>query len=354
MSRSVLLVGNFLSASGRAPGVCEGLAERLSRSGWSVVTTSRQPGRLRRLFDILHTVRSRRHDYDVAHVEVYSGLAFLWAELACRELRRLGKPYSLTLHGGNLPAFGRRWPRRVRALLRAADVVTSPSGFLREELRGFRDDILLVPNPLEIERYPFRLRAAPRPRLVWLRGFHEIYDPALAPRVVAALRGDVPDVSLRMIGPDLGDGSLSRARQEAERLGVRDRVEFAGPVAKAAVPSALSEGDVLLNTSRVDNAPVSVVEAMACGLLVVSTSVGGIPHLVESGRTGLLVPPGDAAGMADAVRRLLREPGLAARVSEAGRRAAEKSDWSRVLARWEEILGTLSGDRARAPLTDAV
>ena len=233
-------------------------------------------------------------------------------------------------------------------------MVTSPSDFLRQELRRFRDDILLVPNPLEIERYPFRLRDAPGTRLVWLRRFHEIYDPELAPKVVAALRDEFPDVSLRMVGPDGGDGSLARTREEAERLRVRDRVEFVGPVAKAAVPAVLSEADVFLNTTRVDNAPVSVIEAMACGLCVVSTSVGGIPYLIENGRSGLLVPPGDAAAMAEAVRRLLREAGIARRVSEGGRRVAEKSDWSRVLASWEAILGRLSGDRMSASLPDAV
>ena len=194
MRGAVLLVGNFLSGAGMAPGVCEGLAERLSMRGWSVVTASRERGRLRRLLDIVRTVWSRRHAYDAAQVDVYSGPAFFWAEIAVFELRRLGRPHCLTLHGGNLPAFARRWPRRVRALLRGADAVTSPSGFLRQELRPFRGDIQLVPNPLEIERYPFRVRAEPRPRLVWLRSFHDIYNPLLGPRVVAALRAEFPDV----------------------------------------------------------------------------------------------------------------------------------------------------------------
>ncbi|HEX2205773.1 MAG TPA: glycosyltransferase family 4 protein, partial [Longimicrobium sp.] len=118
----------------------------------------------------------------------------------------------------------------------------------------------------------------------------------------------------------------------------------AGPVPKAEVPARLAEGDVYLNTPRADNTPVTVLEAMACGLCVVSTEVGGIPYLLDDGGDALLVPPGDAEAMAAAVLRLLRDPALAGRLSRAGRRKAEGCDWSAVLPRWEGLLaGTVEG-----------
>src|SRR5579883_2396755 len=81
-SGTVLLVGNFLSASGGSRGVCEELALRLSGAGWTVFTTSSQPRRLLRLWDMLRTAYGRRLEYAVAQVDVYSGPAFVWAELA--------------------------------------------------------------------------------------------------------------------------------------------------------------------------------------------------------------------------------------------------------------------------------
>ncbi|MFL6203626.1 MAG: glycosyltransferase, partial [Thermoanaerobaculia bacterium] len=96
--------------------------------------------------------------------------------------------------------------------------------------------------------------------------------------------------------------------------------------------------DVFLNTNRVDNAPVSVLEAAAFGLPVVSTDVGGIPCLLRDGEEALLVPEGNAEAMAGAVRRLLDEPGLAGRLSAAGREVAERSSWERVRRLWEEAL----------------
>lgn len=340
--RSILFVGNFLTPSGiKVRGVSEDVAERLAALGWSVLTTSGQVSAPRRLADMVATVWRRRADYSVAHVDVFSGRAFVWAEAVGWTLRRAGKPFALTLHGGNLPSFARRWPRRVRALLRAAAIVTAPSRYLLEAMRAYRDDLHLLPNPIDAGAYPFRPRAVPRPHLVWLRSFHRIYNPELAPAVVARLAADYPDVRLSMIGPDKGDGSLERTQCAAEALGVADRVVMPGGVAKRTVAAWLNTGDIFLNTTDVDNTPISVLEAMACGPCVVSTSVGGIPYLLNHEHDALLVSPGDASAMASAVRRLLEEPGLAGRLSRNARGRIESFDWSAILPRWDTLFENL-------------
>jgi glycosyltransferase involved in cell wall biosynthesis len=336
--KPVLMVGNFLSATHGVRGVCEELAARLPPLGWPVLTTSSEPRKAARVADMLRTAWRERGAYAVAQVDVYSGAAFVWAEAVCWTLRRAGKPYVLTLHGGNLPAFARRWPGRVRRLLASAEAVTAPSAYLREQLRPFRRDIKLQPNPLDIGRYEFRLRAAPQPRLVWLRAFHRMYNPALAPAVVARLAPEFPELTLTLTGPDKGDGSLQNVREVAERLGVADRVTFAGAVEKRGVGGRLNGGDIFLNTTNVDNTPVSVLEAMACGLCVVSTNVGGLPYLLRDGEDALLVPRNDVGAMAAAVRRVLTEPGLGARLSSRARRKAEECDWGNVLPQWDELL----------------
>jgi glycosyltransferase involved in cell wall biosynthesis len=165
----------------------------------------------------------------------------------------------------------------------------------------------------------------------------------LAVETLAELRRDVPDAVLTMIGPDKGDGSLNRAEAAAGRLKLHDAVTFEGRVDKPRVPERLAEADIFLNTSRVDNLPVSVLEAMASGLCIVSTRVGGIPDLLEHERDALLVPPGDAPAMAAAARRILHEPGLAARLSRNAQRKAAAYDWSAVLPQWEKLLDGLGG-----------
>jgi glycosyltransferase involved in cell wall biosynthesis len=333
----ILMVGNFLSDSGSNRGICDDLADRLRMSGQTVLTTSSKAGRISRLMDMLATILRRNGEYQVAQVDVYSGMAFLWAEAACSLLRFLGKPYILTLHGGNLPAFAHHWPGRVKRLLQGAVAVTSPSHYLQEAMSFFREDILIIPNPLDVKRYSFRLRSTSNLHLVWLRAFHNIYNPQMAPLVISNLLSFFPEIRLSMIGPDKGDGSLQETRAAMEKLGLQRNIEIVPGVPKSEVPEYLGRADIFINTTNVDNTPVSVMEALACGLCVVSTNVGGIPYLLDDERDALLIPPNDPEAMAYAIRRILTDPGLAERLSQNARRKAEQFDWSVILPQWEKL-----------------
>jgi len=337
----LMLVGNFLSQTG-IRSVCEDLAEHLSANGHPVFTTSRRKARSLRFVDMTSTVWQRRRRYSVALVEVYSGPAFLWAEAVCWLLRRSHKPYVLTMHSGNLPKFARRWPRRVQKLLCSASSVTTPSRYLLEEMSAYRPDLHLLPNSLRISRYTFRPRQHPLPRMIWLRAFHSIYNPSLAPKVLSIILKDFPGAELTMVGPDKGDGSYEVTRREAARLGVTDRMTLTGSIPKQQVPEWMNRGDVFLNTTNVDNTPVSILEAMACGMCIVSTKVGGISYLLEDGHDALLVPPDDPAAMAAAVHRILTEPALAERLSFNARKKVEQYDYSVILPQWEALVKTVA------------
>jgi len=336
-SSGVLFVGAFLSQGGGRRAVAEDLEARLGGLGWSTRLTSRARSRAGRMADMLWTAVRRRDEYDVAHVDVFSGLAFQWAELVARVLGAMGKPWIATLRGGGLPEFAGRRSRRVARLLGTAFAVTAPSAYLQRAMRPYRAEIELVPNAIDAGRYPFRHRTAPAPELVWMRAFHDVYRPQMGPAVVARLMGEFPGIRLQMIGPDKGDGSLEETRRAAAELGVSDRIEFVLGVPKAEVPERLAHADVYLNTPSVDNVPVSLLEALACGLCVATTSPGGIADLVRDGHTALLVAPDDPDALASAVRRILAEPGLAARLSGNARPAAEAFDWKNVLPLWDSL-----------------
>jgi len=335
---STLIIGNHLSAHGRSPTACEELSARLAAGGWPVLTASNRLHPALRLGDMVGAVLLRRTEYQVAQVDVYSGRAFLWAEAVCAALRACGKPFVLTLHGGALPEMARREGARVARLLRAAAAVTAPSRYLRHAFSTMRPDLELLPNALDLAAYRFRPRRRPEPRLIWLRAFHEIYDSILAVETLAELNAEMPGATLTMIGPDKGDGSLERSRGRARELALTDSVSFPGRVNKRDVPSQLEQGDIFINTSRIDNTPVSVLEAMAAGMCIVSTGVGGIPDLLEDGVDALLVPAGNPRAMADAIRRIRREPDLAEQLSRNARRKVSAFDWSAILPRWQRIL----------------
>ena len=101
-------------------------------------------------------------------------------------------------------------------------------------------------------------------------------------------------------------------------------------------------GDIFLNTTTVDNTPVSVVEAAANGLCIVSTDVGGIPHLLTHHHNALLVRPRDEHAMAQAVCEILATPRLAETISVNARQAALRFDWSVVLQQWQQLISSCS------------
>lgn len=338
----LLIAGAFLSASTGIRFVCEDLADGLAARGWPVTTTSHIKARPLRVCDMLATVWLKRSRYRLAQIDVYSGAAFYWAEAVSASLRALHCPYVLTLHDGNLPAFATRHPDRVRRLLESAAAVTSPSGFLQREFGQYRRDIRVIRNGLHIDRYPSRAITRARPRLVWIRAFEDCYNPGLALDVVKALTPKFPEITLTMIGPDRGGVSAQDVAETAREQGLGDRVSVRGAVPKTQVAQALQEGDIFLNTTNVDNAPVIVVEAMACGLCVVSTNAGGVPDLVVDGKEGLLVPCGDAEAMAIAVTNILNDPSLATRLSAGARGKAVEYSWTKVLDDWEDLFAEIA------------
>lgn len=335
---TILMIGNYLPQPKYNKNIWQFLSEHLSVEGWCVISTSSKENRLLRLLDMLFTVWRYRHVYQIAQIDVFSGSAFAFAQSCSWLLRRLHKPVVFTLHGGRLAEYAQAHPKRVKRVFQRATVIVTPSPFLQQELRLFHTDIRHIPNPIDTHPAIVRLRKDPKPILVWVRAFHQIYNPTLAVRTIALLIPDFPDLRLLMLGPDKGDGSFTMFTQEAIKLGVDTHIELIGAVDHDDVLLWLDKADIFINTTNFDAAPRSVLEAMANGLCVVSTNVGGVPYIIEDGKDGLLVPPGEPTLMADAIRKILTNHNLAERLSANARLKAIQYDWSSVLPRWLDLL----------------
>lgn len=342
---SILVLGAFPPPGEGSRTPSEELARRLRDAGWAVRISSRSRSVLRRPTGIIATALLARRS-TVALVDLYSGRAWLWGAVAVRLLAVRRIPVVLALHGGGLAELALQQPARFAATLGRAAAVVAPSPFLSgvASRAGVGADIEEIPNALDLPHHPAADPGPPaRPAIVWLRAFHEVYRPWIAIEVLARVRRRHPGARLSMVGPDKGDGSLERCRERLAALDLGEAVEILGPVAKADVPEALRRGDVFLNTSALDNAPVSVIEAMACGLAVVSTDAGGLPSLLEDGVDALLAPVDDADALADRVLRILDDPSLAARVRTTALERSAARDWSVVLPRWQALFRRVSG-----------
>jgi glycosyltransferase involved in cell wall biosynthesis len=338
MDKAVLIIGTFLSAQGGNYSVCEDLSLALETQGWTVFTSSTLSQRALRPLDMLLTAWRHRKRYQLSIIDVYSGTAFYWAEWTAKLCRFLKKPYILVLRGGNLPEFAKANRQRVDDLFNNAARVITLSNYLAEQT-GLKSELFqTIPNPIHLEHYSYRPRSHAEARLLYLRAFHKVYNPSLALHALKELVAEFPEIRLTMVGPDKGDGAFQEFAATEAALGLGEHVKVIAGVPKAEVPEQFAEYDIFVNTTNIDNTPVSVLEAMASGLCVVSTNVGGIPYLLEDEKDALLVPPNEPVAMAAAIRRLINEPELAARISSNGRKKAASYGWSELLDVWETLL----------------
>lgn len=210
--------------------------------------------------------------------------------------------------------------------------------------------IMIIPNGVDHRAYRVRQHSM-RPRRIalvaCLREEKRIdLLIAAAPRVLARY----PDAEFVVAG----DGPCrSELVSLARATGIADRFSFLGH--RDDIPEVLAEADIFVLPSRSEALPNSVLEAMAAGLPVVATAVGGIPELVEDGRNGRLVPSGNADALAAALLELLDRPERAAELGSAGRRIIERTySFDRMVEQFETLYVTELAARRGAALCEGV
>src|SRR5207244_813781 len=214
--------------------------------------------------------------------------------------------------------------------LRLVDEIVVPSDFLRQVFarHGYRARV--IPNVVDTRRFSYRERVALRPRLFSNRNFEPHYRLDDTIEAFGLLKARFPEATLTLAGSGSEEQRLRRMAASIEAGGIR----FVGRVEPTAMPGLYDEADVFVNSSVVDNQPLSVLEAFAAGLPVVSTATGDIATMVRDGETGLIVPPGDLGAMAKDVAELLENQERAAAISRRARREVERYAWSRVRDEW--------------------
>jgi len=153
-------------------------------------------------------------------------------------------------------------------------------------------------------------------------------------RAFADIQKEIPDAVLTVVG----DGSQRNALENlATELHLQPRATFTGRVEHEEITRHYSASDIYLNASKIDNQPLSILEAFACGLPVVTTDAGGIPDIVTDENTGFLVPVGDHKALAARALTLLDDPPIAAMMTERARVECERYTWPVVCPQWLDL-----------------
>lgn len=275
---------------------------------------------------------ARRHDViQISSTAYYS--FFLWSTPAILAAKLFGKQALLYCHSGKALGYLQKWHRTAIPIMRLADKIAVPSDYLVDVFASFGLPARAIYNFVDVESFRFRERRPLRPLFLSNRSFEPLYNVACVLRAFALVQQRLPEARLTIAG----DGSL---RGELEKL-VRDlrlrNTEFVGPVPHEKMPALYDSTDILLNASNIDNMPLSIIEAFAVGMPVVTTNAGGIPYIVTDGETGLLVEREDQQAMAEGALRLLADEELALRIMRNGLDECRKYSWAAVRDKWLKI-----------------
>ncbi len=277
---------------------------------------------------------------DVIHIMANSGWSW---QLFCAPVVWLaawrGTPVVVNYRGGEaLPYFQRSFSRVAPTLNKASEVIV-PSAYLEEVFRGFGAKTSIIPNIIDVSRFtPGSDSVRSGFHLIITRNLEPIYGIDTAIRAIAHIRDQVEGVRLAIAG---SGPQLHELQALVSELKLDEEVSFVGRINSEAIPLFYQNADVMLNPTTVDNMPNSVLEALACGVAVVSTNVGGVPYIVEDEVTALLVDRGDDKRMAQAILRLYRDEPLRRRLIENGIAEVQQYTWLRVREQWLSLYMSL-------------
>ncbi len=318
-------------------------------SRWARIERVRGVRALFRLVPYLFRLWRTAGRVDLFHIMANSG----WAWHLCAApaiwvawIRRV--PVIVNYRGGEAEAFLEREAALVKPTMRLARLVVVPSGFLQATFRRFGFIAEIVPNIVDLERFHPGTSTAKGHRILVARNLEDIYDIPTALRAFARIRDTHSDASLIVAG---SGPRLAALQALCRELRIDAAVRFTGRLDNERVADIYREVDVALNPSTVDNMPVSLLEALASGVPIVSTDAGGIPYMVEHGVTALLVPPRDPEAMAAAVLRVFGDPQLGDSMRHSGLECAKRYTWVRVRPLLFDVYARALGVRSLKPCT---
>ena len=329
--KSILIVGTFLYDNSTPFPQAKLLSDLLESEGYTTTCVSQQKNKLLRLVDICYKVIFNRYDY--VFIQIFSGPAFIYASMAILLGRLRRKRVVGVLRGGGLPNYLKKRKIFKIWVLKNNHTLIAPSGYLHNEFLSHGLNTIIIPNIVNLEKYTFKHRSVITPKILWVRRYIDIYNPLMAIKVAKNIKEQYGDVKLTMAG----GGDITWVKDVIIQEELEDNVTLIGFITKSQINSLGQQHDLFINTANIDNFPVTVVEAMAMGLIIVSTNVGGIPFFLEHNTNAKLVNPDDDEAMANEIMSLFENSDLCENLCESSHETVSDYSWDRIRNKYMDI-----------------
>ena len=321
----VLLICNYKPGVGGISGQVELLQKHLREEGHTADIFSTKASVLKRLL-LPMQLRSVAKHYDLLHVHCCSGWGFLPAVIGITIGRRLKKRLVLTYHGGGGESFFDRHPKLVRHYLTRTDANIVLSGFLAKVFEKHNLPYTIIPNIIELDESQFRQRKTLKPHFICTRAHETLYNIPCILRAFQKVQTELPESTLTLVGEGSQHAVLI---QMVKDMGLQN-VTFTGKVGNQAIYHHLDQADIFLSSPTVDNMPVSLLEAMNAGLLVISSNVGGVPYMIKNGNNGLLFDNNNHDELAQKMLWAIENQAIAMTIIQQAHQAVSSYRWENI------------------------
>lgn len=288
--------------------------------------------RIGQFFQLLSVVRK----YDVLHIHGCSDWGMLPVVYGVIAGKIWRKRIIVTYHGGGAEKYFAKHSTFARRWLRQADKVIVLSGYLKKIFDEYEIPCLVIPNIVTLREDIYQPKQGIAPKFISIRHLTSLYQIDIIIRAFVQMLEKYPDATLDILGQGDKREELEALVQELEDKGVRElgrKVRFIGQVPNEQIYDYLKANDIMLSAPKIDNMPVSLLEAMNAGVLVISSNVGGVPYMIEHGRTGLLFDGLEDEGVRGLEKQMqwaLEHQEESLRMIEAAHIEVQKYTWAEV------------------------
>ncbi len=335
----ILIIGPIFKTKSGFKGQAGLMIHFFKKEGIHVASVSAIKNKIGRMIDTLFTIIFKRKQSDIILLQSFGLLAFVMEDAVSRLSKLFKKPIAFTLRGGAFIEFYEKHPGWVKKVLNRVDHVNTPSLFLKEKLeeKGFK--ITYLPNFIDFSNFQYKREVSHPHSLLWVRAFHDIYDPELAIETVRELKPKYPEVKLTMIGPD--QGTLERCKGLIKQYDLENQIGIIGSIDNRELQHFYHQNKVFLTTTRYESFGNAIIESGACGIPCVSTNVGEIPY-IWTDRENILLAKREANDFASKVSELFENEVLYTSISEAAHTNAKKYTWEKVQPLWFQTIDELA------------
>jgi glycosyltransferase involved in cell wall biosynthesis len=330
----MLFIGTFLSKQRGTKGIAESLAESLSKKNISVKLVSNKENKFLRIIEISCAILFTK--ITKVHIDVFSGSSFRISELAVNLSTFRNKKIYLTLHGGKLPEFYENNEKRFENLFRKASLILTPSKYIQKFFIENGFSINYLPNSINTNAFPFQWKQPSVPKILWVRGFTEIYNPELAILSLLIVRKEFPNATLTMIGPDLG--LLDKMKEIVSKNELIDVVHFIGAIPNTELYKYYNTHSVFINTTSYESFGMAVLEAACCGIPIVSSPVGEIPLLWNAEKEILISEDLSIQNFSNCILKILKNHDFAINISKNAIVKSEQFSIEKILPQWITLI----------------